>query len=197
LCARSGLVIELVDSSWENDDLDGLVGLLTEEVILSMPPMGGWFKGRAAERSFFAWAWAPSGPGPFRLVATGANGQPAFGLYGLAPAGGGFTPQAIQVLTSKARASSDCMALSGPTSFRLSTYRAGWTTIRGRHLCTSDASCLCAPGLRHSRLDKYRCAARSWWSCAQRRAVGSTERMPPSSTNCMRIFQRSAKVLAS
>jgi hypothetical protein len=48
---------------------------------------------------FFAWAWSPSGPGPFRSHGTSANAHPAFGLYGRAPDGEGYTPQAIQVLT--------------------------------------------------------------------------------------------------
>ena len=86
-------------AAWESGDLNAFVGLLAEDVVLSMPPMPEWFAGRAAVHSFFAWAWGPAGPGPFRLVRTGANGQPALGLYGRAPDGQGYTPQAIQVLT--------------------------------------------------------------------------------------------------
>jgi RNA polymerase sigma-70 factor, ECF subfamily len=70
-----------------------------DDVVLSMPPMREWFRGRAAVRGFFAWAWGPGGPGPFRLLPIGANAQPAFSLYGKGADGGGFTPQAIQVLT--------------------------------------------------------------------------------------------------
>ena len=75
-----------------------------------LPPGGGqwtvghwgwqWYAGQAAVRGFFAGAWSPSGPGPFRLHRTRANTQPAFGLYGRAPDGEGYTPQAIQVLTA-------------------------------------------------------------------------------------------------
>ena len=86
-------------AAWESSDLDAFVGLLTEEVVLSMPPMPEWFAGRAAVRDFFASAWGPAGPGPFRLLQTCANTQPAFGLYGRATDGEGYTPQAIQVLT--------------------------------------------------------------------------------------------------
>jgi len=85
--------------AWESGDLEAFVGLLAEDVVLSMPPMPEWFAGQAAVRGFFAWAWSPSGPGPFRLQRTSANSQPAFGLYGRAPDGAGYTPQAIQVLT--------------------------------------------------------------------------------------------------
>ena len=85
--------------AWKSGDLNAFVDLLTEDVVLSMPPMPEWFAGRAAVRGFFAWAWGPAGPGPFKLVRTSANTQPAFGLYGLAPDTLGYTPQAIQVLT--------------------------------------------------------------------------------------------------
>jgi len=86
-------------ASWESGDLDALMTLLTEDVVLSMPPIPEWFAGRRSVRAFFAQAWGPTGPGPFRLRPTGANGQLAFGLYGRAPDGNGYTPQAIQVLT--------------------------------------------------------------------------------------------------
>jgi len=85
--------------AWETGDLDTLVDMLAEDVVLSMPPMPEWFAGRTAVRGFFEWAWGPAGPGPFRLLRTGANCQPAFGLYGRSPDGEGYTPQAIQVLT--------------------------------------------------------------------------------------------------
>jgi RNA polymerase sigma-70 factor (ECF subfamily) len=98
LSAAQRLTLERYVEAWESGELDAFVGLLTEDVVLSMPPMREWFAGRAAVRGFFAWAWGPAGPGPFRLVETSANTQPAFGLYGQAPDGDGYTPQAIQVL---------------------------------------------------------------------------------------------------
>jgi RNA polymerase sigma-70 factor (ECF subfamily) len=91
-------LLERYVGSWESGDIDALVSLLAEDVVLSMPPMTEWFAGRQSVRAFFAWAWSPAGPGPFRLHAIGANSQPAFGLYGRAADGIGFTPQAIQVL---------------------------------------------------------------------------------------------------
>jgi len=59
-------------ASWESGDLDAFVGLLAEEVVLSMPPMPEWFARRAAMRGFFGWAWSPAA-GPFRLYRTTAN----------------------------------------------------------------------------------------------------------------------------
>jgi RNA polymerase sigma-70 factor, ECF subfamily len=96
--ADRGLLERYVEA-WESGNLDALVNLLADDVVLSMPPMPEWFAGRAAVRGFFIWAWGPEGPGPFRLVPSGANGRPAFGLYGRAPGGDAYTPQAIQVVT--------------------------------------------------------------------------------------------------
>jgi RNA polymerase sigma-70 factor (ECF subfamily) len=99
LNAAQRRVLERYVKSWESGDLDSFVELLTEDVVLSMPPVLEWFAGREAVRSFFAWAWGPAGPGPFRLLETRANGLPAFGLYGRVPDGEVYTPQAIQLLT--------------------------------------------------------------------------------------------------
>ncbi len=46
-----------------------------------MPPWREWYCGREAIRAFLAWAWRSAGYGPFRLVPTAANRQPAFAQY--------------------------------------------------------------------------------------------------------------------
>jgi RNA polymerase sigma-70 factor (ECF subfamily) len=96
---RRRSLLERYVASWESGDLDGLMTLLSEDVVLSMPPMPEWFAGHNAVRAFFDSVWGPTGPGPFRLRPIGANSQPAFGLYGRSPNGSGYTPQAIQVLS--------------------------------------------------------------------------------------------------
>jgi RNA polymerase sigma-70 factor, ECF subfamily len=67
--------------AWESADIDGFVSLVREDAVLSMPPWREWYRGREALRTFFAWAWRAGGRGPFRLVPTAANGQPAFAFY--------------------------------------------------------------------------------------------------------------------
>jgi hypothetical protein len=99
LTAAQRRMLERYVAAWETNDLEMFVGLLAEDVVLSMPPMREWFARQSAVHGFFAWAWGPAGPGPFRLLPTHANAQPAFGLYGRALDGDGCTPQAIQVLT--------------------------------------------------------------------------------------------------
>ena len=66
--------------AFENGDVTALAALLREDVALEMPPMLTWFAGRADVRRFLATRLFGT-PGQFRLVATMANGQPAFAAY--------------------------------------------------------------------------------------------------------------------
>jgi hypothetical protein len=72
-------------SAWESADLDALVALLTDDVVISMPPMPFEYEGRDLVARFCA---SILGAGQrFDLVRTRANGQPAFGAYLRAPSG--------------------------------------------------------------------------------------------------------------
>jgi RNA polymerase sigma-70 factor (ECF subfamily) len=65
--------------AYEAGDIDALVGLLTEDVSVSMPPVPLEYHGREPARRFFA---ALLGGGRrYHLVATRSNGQVAFGAY--------------------------------------------------------------------------------------------------------------------
>ena len=92
-------LLERYVRSWESADLDGFVALLKEDAVLSMPPWQEWYHGRKAIRAFFAWAWKSMGPGPFRLIATAANRQPAFALYVCDQEESQCRAHAIQLLT--------------------------------------------------------------------------------------------------
>jgi RNA polymerase sigma-70 factor (ECF subfamily) len=85
--------------AWEGADLDGFVALLREDAVMSMPPWKQWYRGREAIRAFFAWAWRVDGHGPFRLVPTAANRQPALAMYRRAAEGPEGRAFAIVVLT--------------------------------------------------------------------------------------------------
>jgi RNA polymerase sigma-70 factor (TIGR02960 family) len=71
--------------AWEAADLDALVGLLTDDVFISMPPMPFEYQGRDVVARFCGNLF-DSGR-RFDLVPTRANGQPAFGAYLRAPNG--------------------------------------------------------------------------------------------------------------
>jgi RNA polymerase sigma-70 factor (TIGR02960 family) len=80
-------LVERFTRAFEASDVDGIVALLTEDVRFAMPPLPfEWLGRELAERFLGAMVVAPDRQP--RLVPTRANGQPAFGLYVLAPGGG-------------------------------------------------------------------------------------------------------------
>ena len=95
--AEHRLVAQLTDA-FERADVLALVGLLTEDVRLSMPPAMLEYRGiDVAHRFFSAVTFRPGRS--FRVVPTRANGQPAFGLYMADPHTGAFRAYALLVVT--------------------------------------------------------------------------------------------------
>ncbi|HYZ53825.1 MAG TPA: sigma-70 family RNA polymerase sigma factor [Streptosporangiaceae bacterium] len=77
----SAVELELVERftrAMEDGDVDDIVALLTEDVWLSMPPLALEYQGRELAARFLA---AVRHGRSYRVVATRANGQPAFGVY--------------------------------------------------------------------------------------------------------------------
>jgi len=83
--ATEDLVVAKFVRAWESADLDALVALLTDDVFMSMPPMPFEYQGRDVVGRFCGAIF--DGGRRFDLVATRANGQPAFGAYLRAPDG--------------------------------------------------------------------------------------------------------------
>lgn len=96
---RQRTLLERYVRAWEDADLDGFVALLREDAVLSMPPWQEWYLGREAIRAFFAWAWRSACGGPFRLIPTAANRQPAFAQYSGDREGPECRAHALQLLT--------------------------------------------------------------------------------------------------
>ncbi len=74
------LLYKYVDS-FERYDIDQLVELFTQDAVWEMPPFVGWYRGGENIGSLIRGNCPASGPGDMRMVATSANGQPAYGLY--------------------------------------------------------------------------------------------------------------------
>jgi len=92
------LLSRYVDA-WHAADAGGLVALLREDALITMPPLPLWYQGRAAIRWFFeTQLFAGEAAGRFRLVATSANGSPAFATY-RGDAEGIYRLGTLQVLT--------------------------------------------------------------------------------------------------
>ena len=93
--AEQALVAKLAHA-YQSGDVGTLVALLTEDVLLSMPPLPLEYEGRDAVAGFFARVLAER---RFDLVPTRANGQPAFGTYLRSPTGGIRPGTGLDVLT--------------------------------------------------------------------------------------------------
>ncbi|HEY7486178.1 MAG TPA: RNA polymerase subunit sigma-70 [Streptosporangiaceae bacterium] len=71
-------IVARFTDAYERGDVDAVVALLTGDVTLTMPPLPFVYQGRDSAGNFLRAICATS---RFRLVATRANGQPAFGCY--------------------------------------------------------------------------------------------------------------------
>jgi RNA polymerase sigma-70 factor (ECF subfamily) len=83
--------------AFENADVSALTELLRADAVFEMPPLPTWFAGRAAIGSFLQ-AQVLRESRHFRMLATTANGQPAFATY-LGEGDGPYLAHSIMVLT--------------------------------------------------------------------------------------------------
>ncbi len=80
-------------------DLDTLLGLLTDDAWLSMPPAPHEYHGLPAIGDFLRASWAYRGNRPVHLLPTRANTQPALACYLPDPGGTTAHPAGLIVLT--------------------------------------------------------------------------------------------------
>ena len=73
-------LITLLTRAYETGAVEDLVALLVDDVLLTMPPIPLEYQGREVVARFLTEVVFRPGS-TFRLVATRANGQPAFGMY--------------------------------------------------------------------------------------------------------------------
>jgi RNA polymerase sigma-70 factor (ECF subfamily) len=91
----SRALLERYVDAFERYDMDSLTSLLATDATWNMPPYDLWLQ---THRDIVAWCLGPGiGCQGSRLVATIANGQPAFGQYKPSP-DGGYEPWSLQVL---------------------------------------------------------------------------------------------------
>jgi RNA polymerase sigma-70 factor (TIGR02960 family) len=72
-------LVARLTQAFEAADVDGIVALLTEDAWLTMPPLPLEYQGRDLAARFLTLAFRHRSR--YRLIATRANGQPAFGVY--------------------------------------------------------------------------------------------------------------------
>ena len=82
--------------AFEHADVEGLKRLLTEDVLMEMPPMLNWFAGRSNYGAFMEWVFEACGT-DWRLKTVAANGQPGFAAY--QRVGNGYQAHTLQIFT--------------------------------------------------------------------------------------------------
>jgi RNA polymerase sigma-70 factor, ECF subfamily len=89
--------IERYVVAFENADLAALEKLLTDDVVLEMPPLLNWYVGREPYIRLIARVFTLRGT-DWRMVPVHANGQPALAAYTRVP-DGGYALNTLQVFT--------------------------------------------------------------------------------------------------
>jgi RNA polymerase sigma-70 factor (ECF subfamily) len=88
--------VERYMTAFEQADVEGLKRLLTEDVIMEMPPMLNWFPGRANYGRFMEWVFEAAGT-DWHLMAVAGNGQPGFAAH--RRVGAGYELHTLQLFT--------------------------------------------------------------------------------------------------
>jgi RNA polymerase sigma-70 factor, ECF subfamily len=105
--------------AWEAVDIAGLVALMREDAVMTMPPDPAVFLGREAIADFFATVPAGGALDRIPLVATSANRQPAVAAYFPDPEASVFRPYGIMVLTLDEDSIAEITGCTDPVVFPL------------------------------------------------------------------------------
>jgi RNA polymerase sigma-70 factor (ECF subfamily) len=94
-------IIEHLTTAFEAGDVSALVALLTDDVVITAPLAEGQYRGPAIAARLYKAIFAHDRS--YRLIATRANGQPAFGVYIRDPFTGVFHANGMLVVTLAGR----------------------------------------------------------------------------------------------
>jgi RNA polymerase sigma-70 factor, ECF subfamily len=89
--------VERYMRAFELADVEGLKRLLTEDVLMEMPPMLNWFSGRTNYGLFMEWVFAAAGKDWLLREVAANGGQPGFAAY--RRVGDGYVLHTLQVFT--------------------------------------------------------------------------------------------------
>ena len=120
--------VERYVRAFEAADVDGLVALLTDDVVLEMPPVPLWYQGRGSYGAFMARVFAMRGAA-WRILPVGANGQPALAAY-CPTSDGPPALHTLQVLTVGARGIARNVVFQDPGVFAAFGLQRVLATVR-------------------------------------------------------------------
>jgi RNA polymerase sigma-70 factor (ECF subfamily) len=104
-------------TAFEAGDVATLVGMLTEDAVLEMPPVPLWYRGRVDYGRFITRVLAMRGSG-WRMIPASANGQPALVAY--CPDGPArWRLHTLQVLTVTAQGIARNVVFQDPQVFEM------------------------------------------------------------------------------
>ena len=108
-------LVEKFASAFVADDIDGMVALVTVNAWFRMPPATHEYHGRESIGAFLvAVSEGHSGQSSY-LIATRANGEPAFGTYYVDPRSGSVQQSGLLVLSLAGTAVSELTWFLGPS----------------------------------------------------------------------------------
>jgi RNA polymerase sigma-70 factor (ECF subfamily) len=102
--------------AWQRNDVDAVVAMLADDARMAMPPWPSWYRGRDAVATFLR-SWPLSLRKRWRLLQTGANGQPAVAGYLWDEQTTAFRAETIIVLTFQAARIEEITAFRSPEFF--------------------------------------------------------------------------------
>jgi RNA polymerase sigma-70 factor, ECF subfamily len=105
--------------AWESVDIAGLIALMREEAVMTMPPDPAVFLGRQEIVDFFATVPASGELDKIPLVPTRANRQPAVGAYFPDADAGVYRPYGVMVLTLDGESIAEITGCTDPMVFPL------------------------------------------------------------------------------
>ena len=102
-------LVERYVAAWEQNDVETVIDMLSEDATFAMPPLASWFGGEDSIRTFLA-GWPLSGAWRWRPIPARANGQPALAFYAWDEDEQAYLPFALNVLTFRGEEISDVTA---------------------------------------------------------------------------------------
>ena len=91
-------IVDRFTDAWQRNDVDAVVAMLADHARMTMPPWPSWYSGRHAVATFLG-SWPLAARKRWRLLPTGANGQPAVAGYLWDEQTTAFRAETIIVLT--------------------------------------------------------------------------------------------------
>ncbi|WP_039800670.1 RNA polymerase subunit sigma-70 [Nocardia araoensis] len=107
--------VERYMSAFAHADIEGLKRLLTEDVIMEMPPMLNWFSGRGNYGRFMEWVFEVAGKDWVLQQVAANGGQPGFAAY--QRVGGRYELHTLQIFTVTAEGISRNSVFQDPEVF--------------------------------------------------------------------------------